>query len=108
MDSGTAVIILLDTYEKLLTENQAKILRMHFDEDLSLSEIGEICSISRQAARDAIQKGQQQLYHYEAALGLAEKEKNLRQIIKMLEKDAENPLKLKEDIRQLKKITEEL
>ena len=107
MDSGTAVIILLDTYEKLLTENQAKILRMHFDEDLSLSEIGELCQISRQAARDAIKKGQQQLYHYEAALGLAEKEKNLRKAIKMLEKNTENPLKLKEGIKQLKKIMEE-
>ncbi len=107
MDSGTAIIILLDMYEKLLTENQAKILRLHFDEDLSLSEIGELCGISRQAVSDTIQKGRQQLFHYETVLKLAEKEEKIHQTIKLLENNIENPLRIKEGITQLKKIMEE-
>ena len=73
MDSGTAVIILLDTYEKLLTENQAKILRMHFDEDLSLSEIAEMKGISRQGVHDLVKRCQKTLEGYEMKLHLVEK-----------------------------------
>lgn len=107
LDSGTAVVILLDTYERLLTENQAKILRMRFDEDLSLSEIGELCQISRQAARDAIKKGEQQLLHYENVLKLAQRDEKLRAAVKEIEKNLEDPCKLKTCVERLKQIVEE-
>ena len=53
--------LLFDFYGELLTDHQKEIYEQFALEDLSLSEIGELCQISRQAARDAIKKGQQQL-----------------------------------------------
>ncbi|MBR2860697.1 MAG: DNA-binding protein [Clostridia bacterium] len=87
MEENIEFTILLDTYEKLLTETQAKILRMRFDEDLSLGEIGEICSVSRQAARDAIIKGEQKLMFYENALKIVSKERKILQIAQELEQN---------------------
>ncbi len=81
------MLILLDTYEKLLTDTQAKILRMRFDEDMSLSEIGELCSVSRQAAHDAIVKGEQKLRFYEENLHLAKKENDIRNLISLMKKE---------------------
>ena len=59
LKTGIEMAILLDTYEKLLTDTQVTILRMRYDEDLSLGEIGEILNISRQAVRNAIIKGEE-------------------------------------------------
>ena len=73
MDRETELVILLDTYEKLLTETQARILHLRFDDDLSLGEIGQECGISRQAARDAIVKGEQKLLLWDSELHLAER-----------------------------------
>ncbi len=86
LEAGIEMAILLDTYEKLLTETQASILRMRFDEDLSLGEIGEILNISRQAARNAIIKGEEKLRFYEETLKIAHREQEIRRIADTLSK----------------------
>ena len=49
---------LLDFYGEVLTEKQREMLRQYYNDDLSLSEIGENFGITRQGARDAIKHGE--------------------------------------------------
>ena len=42
----------------MLTEKQREMLRQYYNDDLSLSEIGENFGITRQGARDAIKHGE--------------------------------------------------
>ena len=43
---------LLDFYGEVLTPKQREMLRQYYNDDLSLSEIGENFGITRQGARD--------------------------------------------------------
>ncbi len=104
LDEGMEIAILLDTYEKLLTETQAKILRMRYDEDLSLGEIGEILSISRQAVRNTIIKGEEKLHYYEENFRIISREREINRIAEML---SQNPGTIKYS-EMLKKVTEEM
>ncbi len=65
--------MLLDFYGQLLTERMRSILELHFAEDMSLAEIAEQESISRQAVHDAITRGMKSLEEYEAKLGLIQR-----------------------------------
>lgn len=59
-------------YEPLLTERQRQIVELYHFEDMSLGEIAEILSISRQAVHDQLRRVEDQLESYEAALHLRE------------------------------------
>ncbi len=65
--------ILNDLYGGILTEKQHDMLRSYYDFDLSLSEIAEEYGISRQAAFDALKKGEHTLTECEKALGFMAK-----------------------------------
>ena len=58
-------------YGALLTPRQNELLRLHYDEDISLAEM---CSVSRQAVLDAIRRGERTLCEFERKLGLVTKE----------------------------------
>ena len=62
---------LLDFYGEVLTQKQREMLRQYYNDDLSLSEIGENFGITRQGARDAIKHGEAALDELEAKLGNA-------------------------------------
>lgn len=62
--------LLLDLYGGLLTEKQKENLEFYYCDDLSLAEIAQDDGISRQAVRDAIKRGEQQLDAYEETLGM--------------------------------------
>lgn len=70
---------LLGIYGSLLTERQHEIMSMYFDDDLSLSEIAEHFSISRQGVHDAIKRGEETLEGYESSLGLADSQDSQRE-----------------------------
>jgi hypothetical protein len=70
LEKAVETSILFDYYGGLLTEKQRQIMELRFAEDLSLAEIAEQLSISRQAVHDAIQRTTQQLFDYEDKLGL--------------------------------------
>jgi len=70
MEDIVRIAFLLDFYGNLLTEKQRQMLKLHFEEDLSLSEIGSLCSVSRAAVHDALKRGLAQLEEYESKLGL--------------------------------------
>jgi len=69
MEKNIEISILCDIYGKLLTEKQLAILHDYYNNDLSLSEIGENEGITRQAVRDAIKKAENKLYEYEEKVG---------------------------------------
>ena len=75
--------LLLDFYGEILTERQNEMLDMYYNEDLSLSEIAEKFSISRQGVRSVLKKGETILIEMEEKLNLASR------FSKMLEKSAE-------------------
>ncbi len=73
MDNKVKISILLETYGKLLTEKQYDLLDNYYNMDLSLSEIAENESITRQAVRDNLKKGENKLFEYEEKLGIMKK-----------------------------------
>ncbi|MEA5152187.1 MAG: YlxM family DNA-binding protein [Oscillospiraceae bacterium] len=62
--------MLLDFYGALLTEKQRECFDLHFNEDLSLSEIAEQSGISRQGVWDNIRRADAALKDIEAKTGL--------------------------------------
>ncbi|MBR5637028.1 MAG: putative DNA-binding protein [Pseudobutyrivibrio sp.] len=64
---------LYDFYGELLTERQRSVYEMSINDDLSLSEIADSLSISRQAVHDIIKRCDHQLEEYEDKLHLVEK-----------------------------------
>ena len=53
------------------TPKQREMLRQYYNDDLSLSEIGENFGITRQGARDAIKHGETALKELEEKVGFA-------------------------------------
>ena len=62
--------LLLDFYGELLTDKQRACCELHFNEDLSLSEIAEQCGVSRQGVWDNIRRGVASLEQIEEKTGL--------------------------------------
>lgn len=77
--------ILFDFYGKLLSKRQYQVVELYYIHDLSLSEIGDELSITRQGIFDSLKRAEQKLYDYENNLGLVEKffssHENIRKII---------------------------
>ena len=61
---------LLDFYGEVLTEKQREMLSQYYNDDLSMSEIGENFGITRQGARDAIKHGENALKELRKRSGL--------------------------------------
>ena len=62
--------MLLDFYGELLTEKQRECYDLHYNEDLSLSEIAEQSGISRQGVWDNIRRAESSLRQIEEKTGL--------------------------------------
>ena len=70
---------LLDFYGEVLTQKQREMLRQYYNDDLSLSEIGENFGITRQGARDAIKHGETTLKELEEKVGFAARYRRVQQ-----------------------------
>ena len=62
--------LLLDFYGELLSEKQRQACELHWNEDLSLSEIAETDGVSRQAVWDVVRRAEETLREYETKTGL--------------------------------------
>ena len=78
LDKRVEMCFLLDYYGNLLTDKQKKIMHMYYEEDISLAEIGQVEGVSRQAVRDAIKTSEASLILFEEKLGLAKRDKLLK------------------------------
>lgn len=69
-DSRLMNSMLLDFYGELLTDKQRECFDLHYNEDLSLSEIAEQSGISRQGVWDNIRRAEAALQEIEDKTGL--------------------------------------
>ena len=76
---------LLDFYGDVLTEKQRDVMEQYYNDDLSLSEIGENFGITRQGARDAIKHGETTLKELEEKVGFAARYRRVQQTLEELE-----------------------
>lgn len=73
MEELTKRALLADFYGPLLTDKQRNVWDLHYQQDLSLTEIAEVEHISRQAIYDLIKRTELILAEYEDKLGLVER-----------------------------------
>ncbi|WP_448820379.1 YlxM family DNA-binding protein [Cetobacterium sp.] len=81
------VSILLDYYRNLLSDRQKEYLLEHFEEDLSLTEIGKKYNVSRQAVYDNIRRGIKILRDYEEKIGFHKRDLELLSQLNELKKN---------------------
>lgn len=67
------ICLLIDFYGGLLTPNQREIMRLYYENDLSLGEIAEELGISRQAVHYTLKRGLSRLRKIEEKLKLVDR-----------------------------------
>ena len=85
MEEKVKISILLELYGKLLTEKQYEFMDLYYNQDLSLSEIGDNNDITRQAVRTILLKSKKKLEEYENQLKFMQKEEKIKKCIEELE-----------------------
>lgn len=70
-----------DFYGELLSERQKLILDYYYNEDCSVSEIGELIGLTRQGVSDAVRRAKKQMQSYEEKLGLVNRYLKTRQLL---------------------------
>ena len=93
-------------YGALLTKKQNDMLRMHYDEDLSLAEIAEEFGVSRQAVADSIAKGEKALREYDQKLDLINKDRKISEALSVIENENDSR-EIKDAIAQIRRILED-
>lgn len=86
MAKDMSIAYLLDFYKDLLTEKQADVIDLYYNEDLSLAEISEHLGITRQGVRDNIKRGEAVLLEMEQKIGIANRYKETLKIIESVQK----------------------
>ncbi|MEG0179178.1 MAG: YlxM family DNA-binding protein [Oscillospiraceae bacterium] len=90
MAKNLEVSYLLDFYGEVLTEKQRDVMEQYYNDDLSLAEIAENFSISRQGVRDAIKRGEGTMLELEQKIGFAKRYRAVQDSIVSLEHLARN------------------
>ncbi len=101
MEKNVKISMLLDLYGSLLTDKQYNLLNDYYNNDFTLSEIAENEGITRQAVRDNLIKGENNLLAYDGKLKMLKKKENERSVI-------ENSISLLEEISKRNKIDLEI
>ena len=93
MEENEYLIILYDYYGELLSDLQRKYFELYYFDNLSLSEIGENDSKSRNAIHKCIKSSSSKLYEYEEKLKLYENRCKIEKIIENIDDDIKNKIK---------------
>ena len=83
------LVLLFDYYGDLLTDRQKLCFDMHYNQDLSLGEIAQELSISRQAVHDNLSRTEALLRNMEAKTGCVSRDMQLRKAMKTIASAAE-------------------
>lgn len=105
IDENLKIVRLIDAYGSTLTEKQFSIISSYYFDNLTLSEIGENMSISRQAVSDSINQSLKSMSVLEEKLGVIrlnqEMECELTEFSKSLgEKDGSKLMQIIEKYRR--------
>ena len=84
------MILLFDYYGDLLTDRQKLCLDMHYNQDLSLGEIAQELSISRQAVYDNLSRAEALLRNMEEKTGCVSRDRQLRKAMENIAAAAES------------------
>lgn len=76
---------LLDAYSPSLTGRQREALRLHLEEDWSVTELAQAWTISRAAAHDLLRRGLQRMEEMESQIGLCRRLEEAEQDRRALE-----------------------
>lgn len=106
MEKNVYAAELLDAYRPLLTEKQADMMSLYYEEDLSLAEIKEHYGITRQAVLDNIKRAEKQLMRFEDKLGLVAKMNRISSAVSEIRKliktaDDETVQKIENYLREM-------
>ena len=82
MDRRDLLIILYDYYESLLNEKQKEHFSLYYFDNLSLSEISENLTVSRNAVHKSLKSIESLLLNYEENLKIYKKTKEIENIIR--------------------------
>ena len=75
------ILLLFDYYGSMLTEKQKEYFDMRYNQDLSLSEIGEIMGVSRQAVFDNLSRTEALLRRMEENIGCVKRDMLIRRAV---------------------------
>ena len=78
------ISVLIKYYGKLLTDKQQQILSMYVDNNLSLSEVSEELSITRQAVKDSLDNALDSLYKMENQLKFINRDEKIKNFVENL------------------------
>jgi hypothetical protein len=95
MDKKLYLNNLYDYYYLLLTEKQREYYEAYYFNDLSLAEIAENNSVSRNAIHGQIKNVEERLEFYEESLGLYKKAQRIKELITKIDPD------IKKEIEEL-------
>lgn len=73
MSKDLNITLLFDFYRNMLTDKQADVIDLYYNEDLSLAEIAEHLCITRQGVRDNIKRAEMTMKDAEENLCLAKR-----------------------------------
>lgn len=90
MEEKIEISILLSLYGNLLTKTQKKYMDLYYNQDLSLSEIGDNENITRQAVRTILVKSKAKLKEYEKELKFMKRETQIKDLLEKLDESEIN------------------
>ncbi|MBP8856194.1 MAG: DNA-binding protein [Oscillospiraceae bacterium] len=85
MAKNLELSFLLDFYGDVLTEKQREVMQQYYNDDLSLAEIAENFSITRQGVRDSIKRGEGTILELEQKIGFARRYRAVQEGVAQLE-----------------------
>ncbi len=83
-ENAVEMCLLFDFYGAILTPRQQEIFDLYYNDDLSLAEISEMVSISRQGVRDAVTRSVNVLQDMERRLGLVARFRDTNQTLRRI------------------------
>lgn len=93
MEERNYIIMLYDYYKELFNLKQQEYFEDYYFNNLSLGEISENTSLSRNAIHKTIKSSCDKLYFYEEKLGLYKKRKELYSILENLDDNIKDKIK---------------